>query len=104
MLLEHIQGLSPEEPYYWIRRINLLHGKYVTEWNPEYSPQLVSNRIHFVGALHEHVEPRKPHGIIDYPIIHDHRNSWNYDSGWKAGPAYRPFIIAKKLVEVIRGR
>lgn len=103
-LTQYLSQLKPEYPYYAIRRINLIHGKY-QEWaNPDLSPQLVSNRVRYVGRVHEHPVPRKPYGVIDYPIIHNQNGIRPYDSGWKATTAYRPFHAFKKGLDVIRGR
>jgi len=103
-LIQYLAGLNPRYPYYAIRRINLVHGKF-QEWaNPDFQPFLVSNRVRYVGRVHEHVVPRKPYGIIDYPIIHCQNGPRPYDSGWKATMAYRPVHAVKKAVEVLRGR
>src|SRR2546430_7510182 len=81
MLLQYIERLPPQQPYYAIRRINLYDGKYKEAANPDYSPHLVSNRVRYSGAVHEQVQPRKPHGRIDFPIIHNHVGMWKYRSG-----------------------
>lgn len=106
MLLDYIRRLNPHYPYYWIRRLNLMRGRYVPAWNPEYSPQLVSSKVKFYGRVHEHVKPRKPHGTIDFPIIHNqpntdasYRNYWYQNTAW-----YQWYLGAKKVVEVVRGR
>jgi len=103
-LIKHLAGLNPTYPYYAIRRINLVHGRF-QEWaNPDFSPQLVSNRVRYVGRVHEHLVPRKPYGIIDYPIIHDQNGGRPYNSGWKATMAYRPVHAFKKALDVMKGR
>ena len=103
-LVKYLAQLKPEYPYYAIRRINLVHGKY-REWaNPDLQPFLVSNRVRYTGRVHEHIVPRKPYGIIDYPIIHDQNGPRPYDSGWKATPIYRPIHAFKKSLDVMRGR
>ena len=104
MLLKHLDKLEPSYPYYWIRRINLVHGRYVAWANPDFEPQLVSSKVRFVGRLHEHVEPRKPHGTIDFPIIHNQNGQRSYDSGWKSTSAYRPVLAAKRFLDVMKGR
>ena len=78
MLLDHIDSLKPTMPYYWIRRINLWNGRYRPLWNPELVARLVSNRVRFAGRIHEKIVPRDPHGVIDFPIIHNHRGETNY--------------------------
>jgi len=103
-LVKYLAQLKPEYPYYAIRRINLVHGKY-QEWaNPDFQPMLVSNRVRYMGRIHEHLVPHKPYGIIDYPIIHDQNGVRPYDSGWKATVAYRPIHAFKKSLDVMRGR
>ncbi len=105
MLLRHLQTLRPTYPYYAIRRINLLNGRYKPDWNPDFHPALVSNKVRFVGKLHEHVEPHRPYSVIDYPIVHNHvTTNKSYSSGWKDTAAYRPVMILKKLREISRGR
>src|SRR5438445_2070607 len=106
MLLKYIENLNPHYPYYWVRRLNLMRGRYVPSWNPEYSPQLVSSKVRFYGRVHEHITPHNPHGIIDYPIIHDqpntdasYRNYWYQNAPW-----YQWWLGIKKVVEVARGR
>ena len=82
MLLDYIERLNPKYPYYWIRRINLHNGRYRATWNPEYVPRLVSSKVKFVGLIHETVVPRKPHGTIDFPIIHNHTGGFAYKNYW----------------------
>src|SRR5216684_7536365 len=72
MLLKYLTQLEPNYPYYWIRRINLHNGRYREAWNPDFAPRLISNRVRFVGRVHEKVVPKDPHGIIDFPLIHNH--------------------------------
>lgn len=78
MLLDYLEILEPKFPYYAIRRINLWNGRYRESFNPDYSPHLVSNRIRYLGAVHEKVLPRHPYGKIDYPIIHNHIGGVSY--------------------------
>ena len=102
MLLQYIERLPPQQPYYAIRRINLYDGKYKEAANPDYSPHLVSNRVRYSGAVHEQVQPRNPHGRIDFPIIHNHVGMWKYRSGWKQTRAYLPFLALKRGYQVAR--
>lgn len=105
MLLNYINRLEPGHPYYWIRRLNLHNGKYREAWNPDFAPRLVSNRVAFEGRVHERVVPRDPHGIIDFPIIHDHKGSFGYKNYWYQDlPVYRIWLGIKKGIEVIRDR
>jgi len=105
MLLDYLSQIDPKYPYYWIRRINLANGRYRALWNPEYSPRLVSNRVKFVGDVHEKVIPKDPHGIIDFPIIHNHRGALAYRNRWYQDlPIYRLWLLAKKAMEVVRDR
>ena len=106
MLIRHLDRLQPRYPYYWIRRLNLIRGKYIPLQNPDYSPRLVSNKVRFVGRIHEKIVPKDPHGTIDYPIIHDqapgpsgYRNYWYQDL-----PVYRVWLGVKKMMEVVRER
>jgi hypothetical protein len=104
MLIDYLDILTPKFPYYAIRRINFLNGKYWELANPDYSPHLISNRVRYEGAIHEQVKPRKPYGRIDYPIIHNHPLTWKYRGGWKHEGAYlRPVLAIKKAYEVIKG-
>lgn len=105
MLLDYLNQVDPKFPYYWIRRINLANGRYRALWNPEYSPRLVSNRVKFVGDVHERVVPKEPHGIIDFPIIHNHRGGFAYRNYWYQDlPMYRLWLGVKKAIEVVRDR
>jgi hypothetical protein len=72
-LLPFLDNLEPKYPYYAIRRINLLEGKYRPSQNPDFEPFIVSNKVRYRGAVHERVYPRKPYGRISYPtVIHNH--------------------------------
>src|SRR5262249_3993285 len=105
MLLRYAEHLEPRYPYYWVRRLNLLNGTYQPVWNPEYSGRLVSNKVRYAGAVHERVVPRDPHGIIDFPIIHNHIGASTYANFWYQNlPVYRIFLAGKKAMEVVRGR
>jgi len=104
MLTDYLDLLIPAYPYYAIRRINLLNGKYWEAGNPDYSPHLVSNKVRYYGAIHEQVRPRKPYAKIDFPIIHNHPLTWKYRSGWKHEGAYlRPVLAVKKAYQIIKG-
>ena len=103
-LIKIIETLNPTFPYYAIRRINLINGKYSSWGNPELYPGLVSNKVRYVGRLHEHINPRKPYGVIDYPIIHSVNGPRKYSSGWKETKLYRPVMAIKKSIEIMRGR
>ena len=105
MLLNYLDKLEPKFPYYWIRRVNLHNGKYREAWNPDFAPRLVSSRVKFIGRVHEKVVPRDPHGIIDFPIIHNHLGSFEYKNYWYQDlPIYRFWTGVKKAVEVMRNR
>ena len=105
MLINYLHSLEPKYPSYWIRRINLWNGRYNALLNPEYSARLVSSRVRYVGAVHERVVPKDPHGIIDFPIIHNHIGSSSYRNYWYQNlPVYRFWLGAKKMMEVVRGR
>lgn len=105
MLLRHLDGLEPRHPYYWIRRLNLADGKYRALWNPEYSARLVSNKVKYVGEVHERIVPKDPHGIIDFPIIHNHLGPSIYQNYWYQNlPVYRVWLGVKKMMEVVRDR
>jgi len=105
MLLNYLDGLEPSFPYYWIRRINLYAGRYREAWNPDFAPRLVSSRVKFVGRVHEKVTPKDPHGIIDFPILHNHVGPFTYKNLWyQDTPAYRIWIGFKKAIEVVRNR
>jgi hypothetical protein len=71
MLLDYIARLEPEFPYYNVRRLNLLEGRYIWHWNPEYVTKLCSNKMRFKRPVHEVASPRFPHGRIDIPTIHN---------------------------------
>lgn len=102
MLLDYLKVLKPQYPYYAIRRIFLMNGKYKARQNPDFSPHLVSNRVRYIGNIHETIVPRKPYGIIDFPIIHNHTDHWNYSSGWKQTRAYIPILALKKGYEAMK--
>jgi hypothetical protein len=105
MLLNYLSQLEPKFPYYWIRRIVLHNGRYREAWNPDFAPRLVSNRVNFVGRVHEKVTPKDPHGIIDLPIIHNHVSRSTYKSYWyQELPVYRVWMGIKKAIEVVRDR
>jgi hypothetical protein len=106
MLLSYLDQLIPSFPYYWIRRINLHDGRYRGAWNPDFAPRLVSNKVRFEGRVHERIVPKDPHGIIDFPIIHNHIGRFDtYKNYWYQDlPLYRVWIAVKKAIEVIRDR
>ena len=105
MLLKYIAELTPEYPYYWIRRLNLQNGRFREAWNPDFAPRLVSNKVKFIGRVHERIIPRDPHGTIDFPIIHNHNGSFSYKNYWyQDHPLYRVWQGVKKGIEVIRDR
>ncbi|OLD02416.1 MAG: hypothetical protein AUJ07_08770 [Crenarchaeota archaeon 13_1_40CM_3_53_5] len=105
MLFDYLKGMKPRYPYYWIRRVNLWNGRYVPVLNPDYEPRLVSSSVRFHGWVHERVVPRKPHGWIDIPIIHNHVGPPQYRYFWFQDlPVYRFWLASKKLIEVARGR
>lgn len=105
MLLSYIDELVPAYPYYWIRRVNLHNGRYREAWNPDFVPRLVSSEVKFVGRVHERVTPREPHGIIDFPIIHNHKGPFGYKNYWYQDlPFYRVWLGVKKAIEVVRDR
>ena len=106
LLLSHLDRLVATFPYYAIRRINLLNGKYRESWNPDIVPRLVSGKVRFIGRVHERIVPRDPHGIIDFPIIHNHLgSSYVYKNYWYQNtPFHRVWLGAKKAMEVIRDR
>lgn len=105
MLLDYLSQLEPRFPYYWVRRLNLYNGKYRAIWNPELATRLVSNRVRYVGRVHERIVPKDPHGVIDYPIIHNHIGPTTYRNYWyQSHPLYRFWIGVRKVMEVIRDR
>jgi len=105
MLLNYLNQLEPNFPYYWIRRINLHNGRYREAWNPDFAPRLVSNRVKFQGRVHERITPKDPHGIIDFPIMHNHVGQTTYKNYWyQDHPLYRVWLGIKKAVEVVRDR
>jgi hypothetical protein len=59
-------------PYFRVRRVNLHDWKWYAGGNPDYNDRLVSNKVRFHGKVHESVRPRRPFGVIDTPIIHNH--------------------------------
>lgn len=106
ILQDYLTRLTPTMPYYWIRRVNLYHGRYMPAWNPDFKAALVSSQVRFIGRVHERIIPKNPHGLVDIPIIHNHtrdnslyRNYWYQDL-----PLYRVWLASKKIVEVARGR
>ena len=79
MLLDYLNIFNPppEAKYYSIRTINLINNQYSPLHNPFFWRVLVSNKVRYVGALHEKIL-EEPTGIIDFPIIHNHIKD-NYD-------------------------
>ena len=105
MLLDYLDRLQPTFPYYWIRRINLHNGRYREAWNPDFAPRLVSSQVKFVGRVHEKVIPKDPHGIIDFPIIHNHIGQFGYKNYWyQDHPFYIVWTAAKKALQVVKDR
>jgi hypothetical protein len=105
MLLSHLNNLSPKFPYYWVRRVNLHNGRYREAWNPDFAPRLISNKVKFVGRVHERIIPKDPHGIIDFPILHNHVGPSTYKNYWyQDHPVYRVWMGFKKAMEVVRDR
>lgn len=78
MLLKYIAGLKPEYPYYAIRLIRLVNNRLEVLYDPIYQPNLCSNRMKFVGKLHEGPVPRRPYGTIDIPMIHNSDGHHSY--------------------------
>jgi len=99
MLLDYIGKLKPQFPYYWVRRIELVNNKYVPVFNPNYNGRLCSNRVRFIGRVHEMIIPREPHGVIDIPIIHNHTGPASYRGGAQSGLK----LGLLKVREVVRG-
>ena len=99
MLLDYIGRLKPQFPYYWVRRIELVNNKYVPVFNPNYNGKLCSNRVRFIGKVHEMIIPREPHGVIDIPIIHNHTGQASYTGGAQSGLK----LGLLKVREVVRG-
>ncbi|HVH15528.1 MAG TPA: hypothetical protein VNA15_07410 [Candidatus Angelobacter sp.] len=105
MLLTHLQNLVPRFPYYWVRRFNLYNGRYRGLWNPDFAPRLVSSKVRFVGRVHERIVPKEPHGMIDFPIIHNHLGVPTYRNYWyQDNLIYRMWLGFKKAIEVVRDR
>jgi hypothetical protein len=82
------------------------HGRYREAWNPDFAPRLVSNKVRFEGRVHEKVVPKDPHGIIDFPLIHNHIGGFDtYKNYWYQDlPVYRVWRGIKKGLEVVRDR
>jgi len=99
MLLNYIRSLKPQFPYYWVRRIELVNNKYVPVFNPNYNGKLCSNKIRFIGRVHEMIAPREPHGMIDIPIIHNHSGPTSYSGGAQS----KIKLGLLKVREVVRG-
>ena len=99
MLLDYVGTLKPQFPYYWVRRIELVNNKYVPVFNPNYNGKLCSNKVRFIGRVHEIITPREPHGVIDIPIIHNHSGPASYSGG--AQSMLKLGLL--KVREVVRG-
>lgn len=132
MLLSYIRSLRPDYPYYNIRRVNLFNNRHVPLWNPFYCGKLCSNRVRFVGSIHEvpwifreTIGPDYHHlayldkpsrgeaGWIDIPTIHNQMPS---DPSYPVGPGrishvspwyktriYRLLLVVLKLRDILRG-
>ena len=59
-------------PYFRVRRVDLRDWRWYALGNPSYCDRLVSNKVRFHGKIHEAVKPRRPFGVVDAPIIHNH--------------------------------
>lgn len=99
MLLDYLEGLKPQFPYYWVRRVELVNNRYVPVFNPNFNGKLCSNKVRFVGRIHEIIVPREPHGVIDIPIIHNHTGQASYSGGAQS----RLKLGLLKVREVVRG-
>ncbi len=100
MLLKYIRGLLGIYPWYDIRQVNLVNGRYSQLGNPFYTGVLASNRVRWLGhnGVKEKLYPREPHGTIDIPLIHNHVGQTTH---WEVAPP-RPLLAAKKLYEILR--
>ena len=99
MLLDYLAKLKPQFPYYWVRRVELSNYRYVTVLNPNYNGILCSNKVRFVGGVHEMISPREPHGLVDIPVIHNHCSPTKYSGRAQS----RVKLALLKVIEVVRG-
>ena len=105
MLLERLRNFQPPENarYYSIRTVNLADDRYNPLHNPFFWRVLVSNKVRYTGRLHERIKG-EPSGLIDIPIIHNHR-SQNYqgNSFWNRNmhrPLWNFWLGGKKLKDI----
>ena len=100
MLLRHIRGMLGIFPWYDIRQINLVNGRYQQVGNPFFTGVLASNRVRWrsINGVKERLYPREPHGRIDIPLIHNHEGPTKH---WEVAPP-RPLLVARKLYEILR--
>jgi hypothetical protein len=71
MLHEYIAKLSPKYPYYYVRLLRFVNGRLQKLFDPNYQPNLCSNRMRFIGT------PERPNckgGYIDLPMLHNKRD------------------------------
>jgi hypothetical protein len=68
MLHDYIRRLRPEHPYYRVRLLRFVNGRLESLFDPDYHPNLCSNRMRFIGVP-EH--PNCTGGMIDIPMLHN---------------------------------
>jgi hypothetical protein len=98
MLLDYIDRLEPKYPYYNIRLIYLINGRQVPLHDPTWRANLVSNKMRFVGKIHESPRPRWKGGLIDIPMIHNGNGLHSYDTWEPKWYSTRYFSILRMLV------
>jgi len=108
MLLDYLDKLVPKYAYYWVRVINLCQGRFIPWMNPHLDSRLMSSQVKYSGrqaprgyVMEGRVSPYKPHGIIDYPIIHNHpRDDWHTN----ISTIKKIWLRSKKMTDTMRGR
>ena len=103
-LLKFLDSFIPPDgaEYYAIRTINLVNGEYRPLLNPFFWRVLVSNKVRYIGKVHEKI-PQEPTGLIDIPIIHNHCGPVTYSQP-KLFPLWNIRLVFKKIKDIpLRG-
>ncbi len=101
MLLSFLDSFNPPRNarYYSIRTINLFNNEYQPLLNPFFWRVLVSNKARYIGKVHEKI-PGEPTGLIDLPIIHNHKGPVSYKQP-KLFPLWNLRLAAKKGKDIL---
>jgi len=99
MLLDKLATFQPPKDarYYSIRVVNLWNGRYHPAINPFFWRVLVSNKVRYIGKIHERIKG-SPSGLIDIPIIHNHQGPIITTVH---GRAFNLWLAGKKIKDIL---